>query len=320
MIEADELPLRRHREAGVFWATVTGLSQEPSRSAHFAAWEVRGRRRRTPSSTSTTGRCSGRPRRGHRPGRQGPRARDRRRRQPRGVRGRRRRDRPAAGRRRPARARRRDRRRQAGPQGRARRHPRTSASRSPPFPVEVVNGLGAGDAFGGASCHGLLAGWDLRRILEFANVAGAIVAVDGWSAPPPCPTRPRSSSALAGADRDACRARKPMTPARPCRGRPHRDPRPRAAPDRAGLGRPHAGARSLGADGRLLLVAADHPARGALGVRADGDGDGQPHRAARPARHRARAARASTACSAPPTSSTTCCCSAPSRTRWSSAR
>ena len=46
----------------------------------------------------------------------------------------------------------------------------------PPFPVEVVNGLGAGDAFGGALCHGLLAGWDLRRILEFANVAGAIVA------------------------------------------------------------------------------------------------------------------------------------------------
>ena len=46
----------------------------------------------------------------------------------------------------------------------------------PPYPVEVVNGLGAGDAFGGALCHGLLEGWDLRRILEFANVAGAIVA------------------------------------------------------------------------------------------------------------------------------------------------
>ena len=46
----------------------------------------------------------------------------------------------------------------------------------PPFPVDVVNGLGAGDAFGGALVHGLLAGWDLRRILEFANVAGALVA------------------------------------------------------------------------------------------------------------------------------------------------
>jgi 5-dehydro-2-deoxygluconokinase len=46
----------------------------------------------------------------------------------------------------------------------------------PPVPVEVVNGLGAGDAFGGALCHGLLAGWDLDRILRFANAAGAFVA------------------------------------------------------------------------------------------------------------------------------------------------
>lgn len=47
---------------------------------------------------------------------------------------------------------------------------------SPPVPVEVVNGLGAGDAFGGSLCHGLLAGWDLRRTMDFANAAGAIVA------------------------------------------------------------------------------------------------------------------------------------------------
>jgi 5-dehydro-2-deoxygluconokinase len=46
----------------------------------------------------------------------------------------------------------------------------------PPLSVEVVNGLGAGDAFGGALCHGLLAGWDLERLLRFANAAGAIVA------------------------------------------------------------------------------------------------------------------------------------------------
>ena len=45
-----------------------------------------------------------------------------------------------------------------------------------PHFVEVVNGLGAGDAFGGALCHGLLSGWGLRAILRFANVAGAIVA------------------------------------------------------------------------------------------------------------------------------------------------
>jgi 5-dehydro-2-deoxygluconokinase len=46
----------------------------------------------------------------------------------------------------------------------------------PPAEIEVVNGLGAGDAFGGALCHGLLEGWPLRRILEFASTAGAIVA------------------------------------------------------------------------------------------------------------------------------------------------
>ncbi|MFI6515555.1 5-dehydro-2-deoxygluconokinase [Spirillospora sp. NPDC050679] len=47
---------------------------------------------------------------------------------------------------------------------------------APPVPVEVVNGLGAGDAFGGALCHGLLAGWDLARAIGFANAAGAVVA------------------------------------------------------------------------------------------------------------------------------------------------
>jgi len=45
-----------------------------------------------------------------------------------------------------------------------------------PVHVEVVNGLGAGDAFGGALCHGLLSGWDTAQILGFANAAGAIVA------------------------------------------------------------------------------------------------------------------------------------------------
>jgi 5-dehydro-2-deoxygluconokinase len=46
----------------------------------------------------------------------------------------------------------------------------------PPHPIDVVCGLGAGDAFGGALIHGLLAGWEPARIGEFANVAGAIVA------------------------------------------------------------------------------------------------------------------------------------------------
>jgi 5-dehydro-2-deoxygluconokinase len=44
-----------------------------------------------------------------------------------------------------------------------------------PIPVQVVNGIGAGDGFGGALCHGLLAGWPLEQTLRFANAAGAIV-------------------------------------------------------------------------------------------------------------------------------------------------
>ncbi len=46
----------------------------------------------------------------------------------------------------------------------------------PPVPVEVMCGLGAGDAFGGALCHGLLSGWDPFAASEFANAAGALVA------------------------------------------------------------------------------------------------------------------------------------------------
>jgi 5-dehydro-2-deoxygluconokinase len=46
----------------------------------------------------------------------------------------------------------------------------------PPIPVDVVNGLGAGDAFGGALVHGLLAGWPVERTVRYANAAGALVA------------------------------------------------------------------------------------------------------------------------------------------------
>jgi 5-dehydro-2-deoxygluconokinase len=46
----------------------------------------------------------------------------------------------------------------------------------PPVPVETLCGLGAGDAFGAALCHGLLLGWSLERTLSFANAAGAVVA------------------------------------------------------------------------------------------------------------------------------------------------
>ena len=53
---------------------------------------------------------------------------------------------------------------------------RTERVEVPAFRVDVVNGLGAGDGFGGALCHGLLQAWPLEQITRFANMAGAIVA------------------------------------------------------------------------------------------------------------------------------------------------
>ena len=51
-----------------------------------------------------------------------------------------------------------------------------SRAEVPPNPVEVVCGLGAGDAFGGSLADGLLAGLDPVEIVTRANAAGAIVA------------------------------------------------------------------------------------------------------------------------------------------------
>ena len=175
MIEADELPREAIEQAGIFWSTVTGLSQEPSRSAHFAAWQIRGRRQHTildldyrpmfwphPDEASAqvgkalehvTVAVGNREECEVAVGETDPqRAADAL--LERGV------EIAVV---------------KQGPKGvlAATRGERVEV---PPFPVEVVNGLGAGDAFGGALCHGLLAGWDLRRLLEFANVAGAIVA------------------------------------------------------------------------------------------------------------------------------------------------
>ncbi len=45
-----------------------------------------------------------------------------------------------------------------------------------PPAIEVLCGLGAGDGFGGALCHGLLSGWPDERAVAFANAAGGIVA------------------------------------------------------------------------------------------------------------------------------------------------
>ena len=46
----------------------------------------------------------------------------------------------------------------------------------PPVQIEVVNGLGAGDAFGGALVYGVLQGWEPARAVRLANAAGAYVA------------------------------------------------------------------------------------------------------------------------------------------------
>ena len=53
---------------------------------------------------------------------------------------------------------------------------RTELVEVDPVAVEVVNGLGAGDAFGGALAFGLLRGWGLGRTIRLANAAGAYVA------------------------------------------------------------------------------------------------------------------------------------------------
>jgi 5-dehydro-2-deoxygluconokinase len=173
-IEPEELDAAELAAARVFWSTVTGLSQEPRRRAHRAAWAARGRapltaldldyrpmfwssarhpgehvRAALPYVSVAVGNldeCEA-----------------------------------AVGERDPERA--------AGALLDAgldlavvKQGPRGVLARSreatvevPPVPVEAVNGLGAG-GFGGALCHGLLVGWPLERVLCFANAAGATVA------------------------------------------------------------------------------------------------------------------------------------------------
>ncbi|MGP3983660.1 5-dehydro-2-deoxygluconokinase [Streptomyces sp. KR80] len=183
-IRPEELDLDAIRSARIFWMTGTGLSEEPSRTATLTALEARSRRESTvfdldwrPMFWSGDG--SGR--------RRGPAE-----------------ARPyyaealqhvtvavgnldecevATGVREPRAC------AQAlldagvqlavvkqGPGGVLAVHRDGRSAEVPPVPIEVVNGLGAGDAFGGSLCHGLLAGWDLERIMRHANAAGALVA------------------------------------------------------------------------------------------------------------------------------------------------
>ncbi|WP_372500475.1 5-dehydro-2-deoxygluconokinase [Mumia quercus] len=174
-IRTDELDLDAVRAADVFWVTVTGLSQEPSREATLAALEARGGRGVTvldldyrPMFWESASEASAQVARalpyvtvavGNREecevavGETDPESAAKALRDA-GV------DLAVV---------------KQGPAGvlGTDAHGQVTV---PAVPVEVVNGLGAGDAFGGALCHGLLEGWDLRRTLTFANAAGAYVA------------------------------------------------------------------------------------------------------------------------------------------------
>ena len=174
-ITPEELDLGAIASARVFWATVTGLSQEPSRAAHFAAWAARRRAGFTVLDLDYRAVFWPSPQDARRQVREALRHVN-------VVVGNLDECEVATGHREPDRAAAHLLEQGAdlavvklGPHGVLGVTP-TETVHVPPFPVEVVNGIGAGDAFGGALCQGLLAGWPLDRILGFANVAGAIVA------------------------------------------------------------------------------------------------------------------------------------------------
>ncbi len=175
VINADELDLAAIRSAGIYWSTVTGLSQEPSRSAHHAAWAARGR------SPLTILDLDYRPVFWASPAEARAEVSKALEQVTIAV-GNKEECEIAVGETEPLRA------ADAllergielaivkqGPKG-VLAKTRTETVEVPPYFVDVVNGLGAGDSFGGALCQGLLQGWPLRRILQFANVAGALVA------------------------------------------------------------------------------------------------------------------------------------------------
>lgn len=174
-VRSEDIPVEAVRAARVMWFSVTGLSEEPSRSAHHTALEARGRREHTVLDLD------------YRPMFWASRqeASDEVRRFLPGVTiavGNREECEVAVGETDPDRAA--DALLEAGVEvAVVKQGPRGTLAKTreervevPPTPTEVVNGLGAGDAFGGAFCHGLLAGWSLGRTIAAASAAGAIVA------------------------------------------------------------------------------------------------------------------------------------------------
>ncbi|CAD5989690.1 5-dehydro-2-deoxygluconokinase [Agreia sp. COWG] len=175
VIKNNELDLDAIAHARVYWSTVTGLSQEPSRSAHYTAWMARGKARHTildldyrpmfwaspETATKEVGRAlenvtvaiGNREECEIAVGETDPhRAADAL--LERGV------ELAVV---------------KQGPKG-VLAKTRDETVEVAPYFVDVVNGLGAGDSFGGALCYGLLNDWPLEKMLRFANVAGAIVA------------------------------------------------------------------------------------------------------------------------------------------------
>lgn len=174
-LSVSDLPLEKIIAARVCWSTATGLSQEPSRAAHFAAWQARGRAAHTVldldyrptfwDSATQASEAVG-PALDHVTIAIGNAEECE----------------IAVGERDPDRA------ADAllergialaivkrGPLG-VLAKTRDERIEVAPIPVDVVNGLGAGDAFGGALCKGLIEGWPLAQTVRFANAAGAIVA------------------------------------------------------------------------------------------------------------------------------------------------
>lgn len=174
-IKANELDLDAIRDATIYWSTVTGLSQEPSRDAHHVAWDARGRKPLTildldyrtmfwespELATREVEKALGKVT---------------------VAVGNKEECEVAVGETEPHRA------ADAllergielaivkqGPKG-VLAKTKDQSVEVPPYFVDVINGLGAGDSFGGALCFGLSQGWELEHILRFANVAGAIVA------------------------------------------------------------------------------------------------------------------------------------------------
>jgi 5-dehydro-2-deoxygluconokinase len=76
---------------------------------------------------------------------------------------------------------------------------KAGVTESAPVSIKVLNGLGAGDAFGGALCHGLLAGWEIGAVIRFANAAGALVA-SRLACSDAMPTVAEVDALLAGSD------------------------------------------------------------------------------------------------------------------------